>query len=96
MNNRTPEVQKWIDIEYHKLQEFDPEIRNGLIVRNYHTSEQRENIEHRIKLYNSACLKFLQFCEREVAHILAEAPSIGTERIYSPSGDLSERELLVA
>ncbi len=76
MNTRTPEMQALIDEQYIHLQNFDPEIRNGLIERPFHTENQREDIRRRTESYNAKCLTFRNFCERLVWSIIESTPTV--------------------
>lgn len=59
--------QTYINLEYRKLQNFDPEIRDWeLTVQSYHTHEQAESIKLRIKKYESQCDSFRKICQERV------------------------------
>jgi hypothetical protein len=88
MNKRTPEMQSAIDIEYKRLQGFDPEIRNGLIERHFHTDEEKKSIRKCTEVYNTKCLEFRDFCESIVLNII-EAPPPTLKQVL-------EKELLTA
>ncbi len=89
MTIRTPDMQNAIDAKYTKLQEFDPEIRNGLVERHFHADNQREEIRRRREAYNAKCLEFRIFCERTVLQIIEHTPQTPEEKAL-------EQELLVA
>lgn len=76
MNIRTPEIQALIDEQYILLQNFDPEIRNGLVERPFHTENQREDIRRRTESYNAKCLAFRSFCERSVWNIIESTSTV--------------------
>lgn len=89
MNTGTPDMQNAIDAEYARLEEFDPEIRNGLVERPFHNKNQREGIRRRTEAYNARCLEFRNFCERIVLQIVQITPPKPEERAL-------EEELLIA
>lgn len=62
MINRTEQQQERINTAYTELQNLDPEIRDGLTVKPYHTPEVRKSILDRTKEYEAACIAFRNFC----------------------------------